>query len=830
MVSALAGVLPPGAMIGSYRIESVLGEGGMGVVYLAHQLNPARPVALKVIRAGAAGSTTLRRFQREAQLLGRLQHPGIAPIFEAGTAQIVGGIQQPFLAMELVEGKSLTDYAHAANLDLRARLDLLAKVCDAVDHAHRRGLVHRDLKPSNILVTPAGQPKVLDFGVARAVDADATLATEQGQLLGTLAYMSPEQIAGGGAAADARSDVYALGVILYQLLTGRTPHEIQDKTVIDGARLIRETDPPRPSQITRSLRGDVENHHPHGPRQRAATLPLPDRRLPRRRHPPLPLGHPHRGPQRLRPLPPPKKRPPLPLVPRRRPRLHRPHQRLEHLGRNQRPRLPPPRPKRIRRQRRCSSQRARSHRTPPRWQHRARPPPRHQRRHALRRRHPLERHGRAGPGAIDAYWALCEMYSRFPVIGRIGLGERVHWVRFSRDGSRLAAAGFDGAVALYDVRSNRALWKHTLNKNRINTVCFSPDESILATAGLDAIVRLWNASDGAPRGELPGHPGSDAEAHFTPDGKQIVSGGSDNIIRIWDVASRTLLRQLPGTGRPVAALRLSPDGKRLLIGDTSGALQLLDFDSGSQLWQSPLPHRLRPEPRLQPRRPFHRQQRQRQYHRPRRPRLWFCPQANQRPRPQRPRRRVQPRRHQNRRHLHLVHRHPRRRNPRTRPARHARTAGRLARRIHQRLQDPRHHRLPRQHPPLGRRRKPRIHHPLHRCQRRILSRRQPRWHNHRRRQQQRRHRNPHFEWLKGNPPLAVSVDAPLAHLFPQRNHPRRRLSGRLRPSLQPIHRCTHTHPRSRAQLSRRRGVLPRWPAPHRRRPRRPRLHLEHRIR
>jgi serine/threonine protein kinase len=216
-------------------------------------------VALKVIKPGFATAETLRRFQHESQALGRLQHPGIAQIHEASTADTGFG-PQPYFAMELIRGCALRQYAEEKHLDTRQRLELMAKICDAVEHAHQRGVIHRDLKPGNILVDETGQPKILDFGVARVTDSEVQLTThtDLGQLIGTLAYMSPEQVTGDPLVVDTRSDVYALGVILYELLAGKLPYAVDRKLLPEAVHVIREDEPARLSSINRTYRGDIE--------------------------------------------------------------------------------------------------------------------------------------------------------------------------------------------------------------------------------------------------------------------------------------------------------------------------------------------------------------------------------------------------------------------------------------------------------------------------------------------------------------------------------------------------------------------------------------------
>ncbi len=244
--------------VGDFRILGLLGRGGMGIVLRAKQSHPQREVALKLMRPGLATADSVRRLRLEAELLGRLQHPGIAQVFAAGTWTGSFG-EQPYLALELVRGQPITDHADGRGLGARERLELFAAVCDAVQHAHQKGVIHRDLKPANVLVDGEGQPKILDFGVARLTEpaeAGETFMT-QNSVLGTLSYMSPEQA--GGQALDTRSDIYSLGCLAYRLLSGRVPVQAESSSsLIEGLRAVQEVEPPLLGELDVRLRGDVE--------------------------------------------------------------------------------------------------------------------------------------------------------------------------------------------------------------------------------------------------------------------------------------------------------------------------------------------------------------------------------------------------------------------------------------------------------------------------------------------------------------------------------------------------------------------------------------------
>ena len=272
----------PGEIIGPYKLMEQIGEGGFGLVFLAEQHHPVRrKVALKIIKPGMDTRDVIARFEAERQALAMMDHPNIAKVFDAGATES----GRPYFVMELVPGIPVTDYCDQCNLTTRDRLELFISVCQAVQHAHQKGLIHRDIKPNNVLVAiqdgrPA--PKIIDFGVAKAIDQRLTEHTQMtafAQMVGTPLYMSPEQAELCPLGVDTRSDIYSLGVVLYELLTGTTPF---DKDRLHAAsfdelrHIIREEEPPRPSARITTLAAErastVAEHRRSDPRRLQQTV------------------------------------------------------------------------------------------------------------------------------------------------------------------------------------------------------------------------------------------------------------------------------------------------------------------------------------------------------------------------------------------------------------------------------------------------------------------------------------------------------------------------------------------------------------------------------
>jgi WD40 repeat protein len=552
--------LEPGRRIGAYEIVGLLGSGGSGTVYEALQERPHRRVALKVMRAGLHSDAALRRFLDEAEILARLRHPGIATVHEAGVHD-ADGTSLPFFAMEYIEeARSLLAYAEEERLDTRERLELIARICGAVHHGHQKRIVHRDLKPGNILVDASGQAKIIDFGIARAVDPDTP--GERREIAGTLAYMSPEQLEPDETDVDVRSDVYSLGVVLYELLNGRLPYDVADTPITEAARRIREA-PPAPSSrelgvdvsaiLAKALAKDREERYVS-----AAALAADIRR--------------HLTDHPVEAVP-----PGLPYQLRKFARRHRAafvaativvfvsigaaavggwlaweNDRARRAAELQAYRANVAAALAALRLDDVGEARQRLEGAPKRhrgweWRH-------------LR-------------GRLDASLRTI----RWP-------GNRIYAGALSRDGALLAASS-TAARTGYGVR----VWRmdtgavlHTIatKERRVDALAFGPDSALLALGYRDGALELRDALTGRLERVLEGHPTCVNVAAFDPTGRRLATGSSDATIRLWDGATGDLVRTLRGHGDRVIGLCFGPDGKRLASGGREGTIRIWDLASG----------------------------------------------------------------------------------------------------------------------------------------------------------------------------------------------------------------------------------------------------------
>ena len=570
--------LKPGTRVAGFTIRELIGSGGMGMVYLADQDRPNRTVALKVIRLGARG--LIRRFEHEAEVLGRLQHPGIAQVYEAGTANLLsagGPAAQPYIAMEFVKGPPLDEYVSGAGLDLRARLELVAKVCDAAQHAHQRGVIHRDLKPANILVEAAsGEPKVLDFGVARATGADAreTRQTGAGQLIGTLAYMSPEQVLGDPSEVDTRADVYALGVILYELLTGRLPHRLEGTGLAESARIIREDEPVRPGTVVRSLRGEVET---------IITKALAKDRA-RRYQSAADLGLDLRRFLEGKPIAA-KDDSALYILTKQIKR----HKVLvaAALGfvivlawfavyatiqskKNQ---------KSARAEERAKTEALESLKAAK--DARTIADQTSERLKAELATSTVER-GRllalAGnlaaaedllwpahlrdPDSKQTHWALWELYSHQPCLATVQAHQgAVMGLLLSPDESVMYSGAMDGIVRTWEPASARLTGEFANANAGVLDLAATSDGTLMGAALVDGHVIVWEVGERRERLRIAAHTGQVRAVAFSPDGTRIVSGGEDRMVRIWDARTGAPVAEMPRTFRTqLTRVTYSPDG------------------------------------------------------------------------------------------------------------------------------------------------------------------------------------------------------------------------------------------------------------------------------
>lgn len=593
-----------GTKIGHYELIELIGEGGMGLVYLAQQEEPNRKVALKIVKLGMDTKQVVARFEAERQTLALLAHPNIAHVFDAGTTDT----GRPYFVMEYVEGQSITKYCDEQKLSVEQRLELFQQVCEGVHHAHQKGIIHRDLKPSNILVSIHGNravPKIIDFGIAKAITqpllTEKTSYTEHGQLLGTPEYMSPEQAEMAHQDVDTRSDIYSLGVLLYELLAGATPFDaerIREGGINHIQQVICQEEPRTPSARLTSL-GDKAKTVAEKRRTQIITL---TRRL-------------HRELEWI----------PMKAMRKERTRRYRSASELSDDIQNYltgTPLIAGPESNVYRARKfvrkhagfvasaalvalviviglitstafsfraekargeeaaaRTEAEQAREQAVDARDKEAAL---RVQVEQALAR---AEKAEKAEKEQRELAEERAEQYRQSLYFNSIVLAEIAY-----RDGN-MQRLGELLESCPEDLRGWE--WYHLNHVSGQSSMIirgysgpvypaeFSPDGQHIVSAW-GKTIKVWDAATGAEVMNLHGHEALVISAMFSPDGKRIVSAGNDKTIKIWDAATGTPLMTLRGHEADVTAC-LSPDGKRIVSGCADSTIKLWDATSGAEL-------------------------------------------------------------------------------------------------------------------------------------------------------------------------------------------------------------------------------------------------------
>ncbi|MGI9242560.1 MAG: protein kinase domain-containing protein [Verrucomicrobiales bacterium] len=625
-----------GDRIGNYKLLQKIGEGGFGVVYMADQLEPVkRRVALKIIKLGMDTKEVVARFEAEKQALALMDHPNIAKVHDAGSTDS----GRPFFVMEMVRGIPITDFCDGENLSTRERLGLFSDVCHAVQHAHQKGIIHRDLKPSNVMVTRNDDKaivKVIDFGIAKATQmelTEKTLFTRFDQFIGTPAYMSPEQVHCSGLDIDTRSDIYALGVLLYELLTGRPPFngkELLKAGYDEMRRVIREDEPPKPSTRLSSLLGseltDLAKHRRAEPKKLRALvrgdldwIVMKALDKDRRRRYEAATGLAQDIQRFLDDEPVLAAAPSLGYRVKKFARRHRSTLGvatafgLTLIGATVFSSQQAIRATKAKDRAtgaaidlRVAGEETARHLTDSRhnegeaWLAGARLMLEQKRFHSVRlmagRALGFVPFDPAGQGDTFAgryppllrkdseQWAQAEQLATserfdYPMLWATEAHrELVRQVTFSPDGSLLATASFDGTVVLWSVATGEK-FRTLQHQSRVWDVAFSPDGSMLASGG-ETMIKLWDLSSRAPARQLRSDDDILALA-FSPDGHRLASGGMN--IRMWDVATGEEIGSFQRVEKITRDVAFSPYGDLLATVGFDEKLLLWDVGDGRDL-------------------------------------------------------------------------------------------------------------------------------------------------------------------------------------------------------------------------------------------------------
>jgi WD40 repeat protein/serine/threonine protein kinase len=618
----------PGDSIGRYKLLEKIGEGGFGVVYVAEQREPVRRrVALKIIKLGMDTRQVVARFEAERQALAMMDHPNIAKVLDAGALE--NG--RPYFVMELVRGVKITDFCDQAKLSTNERLGLFVLVCQAVQHAHQKGIIHRDLKPSNIMVTlhdGVPVPKVIDFGIAKATQGqltDKTVYTQFEQFIGTPAYMSPEQAEMSGLDIDTRGDIYSLGVLLYELLTGKTPFDQKEmlKNGLDEMRrIIREQEPVRPStrlgtmeqgqlttaaarrqvdppKLLHAVRGDLDwivmkcLEKERGRRYETANGLAMDIQRHLRNEPVVarPASKLYRFQKVVR-------RNKLAFAAAGAVTLAL----LLGLGLSiwqaARARKAEANEKAARQVAELSSLQEARQRKLAEENARKASESEQTARHLLyaanlnlallawegnnigRLRQLLDWTGWYPERGFEWYYWQEQAHLALKTLR----GEGVVSAVFSPDGERIVTGNTDKTSTVWDAATGKELLTLKGHSNYITSVAFSPEGQRIVTGSEDHTAKVWDAASGKELLTLTGHSDRVNSVAFSPDGRRIVTGSGDNTAKVWEAAGGKELLTLEGHRTPIFCVAYSPDGQRVVTGAWDGKVKVWEAASGRELF------------------------------------------------------------------------------------------------------------------------------------------------------------------------------------------------------------------------------------------------------